>query len=445
MLKMSKHTLTSQFIGDILKKSKTITQQNLHDAKRGLIDFLSSSIAAKDQPEIKRLIDFYKSTGDSKIIGYDTEMSPFHAVRVNAYISHFLDLDDVHSDVRGHPSAVILPGLLAVNDKNISAQRFLEAYIVGVEAMAIIGRNIGSSHYEKGWHATATLGSIGSAFATSYLLGLSANKIENALGIAISQSSGLRSQFGSDVKAFQLACAAASGFEAASLSRELTIKSNPDQLVHFFNLYSDANVEQLNVPEAWAISKPGLWFKQYPCCSANYHAVDALTEIITAHNITADSVQSIELVFPPNGDAALIHTHPLTGKAGMFSVEYVSALLLQRQALDASNFEDTPIDFNTLKVMEKITRTYDETIVPSEDSLPVGRFTIAKVTMNDGKMYNARVDAPMGSPNNPLSDNDLSRKLETYLCESLDADKIIADLNSAATLDNIKTIIGEIQ
>lgn len=442
---MSKLTLTKKFIEDILSKSKTITSQNLHDAKRGLIDFLSSSIAAKNQPEIQQLIDFYDDTGDGQIIGYDARLSPFHAVRVNAYISHFLDLDDVHSDVRGHPSAVILPSLLAVDDNDISMQRFLEAYIIGVETMAVIGRNIGSSHYEKGWHATSTLGSIGSAVATSYLLGFSAEKMENALGIAISQSSGIRSQFGSDVKAFQLASASADGFEAALLSRDLTIKSNPNQLVYFFNLYSDANVKQLDVPESWAISKPGLWFKQYPCCSANYHAIDALSEIIETHNVTSDSVQSIELVFPPNGDAALIHKRPSTGKAGMFSVEYVSALLLQHKTLDVSNFEDRPIDIDTIKIMEKVTRTYDDTITPSDKALPIGRFTIAKMTMTDGNIYEARVDAPIGSPNNPFSDDDLQRKLQTYLAQGLNADKIIADLNNAVTLENIKTIIGEIQ
>lgn len=441
---MPDSNFTREFIDKILAKRHTITDVMIHDAKRGFTDYIASSIAAKKQPRIQQLIDFYEK-GNCEIIGYDASLVPMNAVTVNAYIAHFMDLDDVHSDVRGHPSAVVLPSLLAVNDKTITARQFFEAYIIGIESMAIIGHNIGSAHYERGWHATATLGCIASAVAVSCLLGLSASKIENAVGIAVSQSSGLRSQFGSDVKSFQLAKAAADGFEAAHLSRNLVIESSTDQLKAFFNMYSDTTVDNLNVPNTWAVSEPGLWFKKYPCCSANYHTIDALTNIISEHDISSNSVKSVELIFPPGGDAALIHKHPKTAKEGMFSAEYVTALLLMGKPLVYLNFQDELIDEETLKVMQRVTRTYDNSIRANPDALPIGRFTIAKVVTSDNITYTERTDAPAGSPNNPFSDHELCDKFQSYLSEGQNIDEILTGINQALNLKDIKKIIGVIR
>lgn len=445
-LKMSDLNFTRDFLNKILAKRSSITDEMIHDAKRGFTDYLASSLAAKNQPRIQQLINYYEQ-GGCKIIGYDDSLAPMNAVTVNAYIAHYMDLDDVHSDVRGHPSAVILPALLALNDDSITALHFFEAYIVGIETMAVIGRNIGSAHYEQGWHATATLGSIASAVAVSCLLGLSVDKIENAVGIAVSQSSGLRSQFGSDVKSFQLAKASADGFEAAQLSQKLIIESSDNQLRAFFNMYSDTVVNHLAVPDNWAVSEPGLWFKKYPCCSANFHAIDALTAIISKIGISSngDHVQSVELIFPPGGDAALIHKYPKTAKEGMFSAEYVTALLLTGKSLVYTNFQDEPIDENTIKIMKKVTRTYDKSIKSSNSSLPKGRFTIAKVVTSENVTYTERIDAPAGSPNNPFSDRELINKLQSYLSEEHDADEILTSIYQAPNLIDIKKIIGVIR
>lgn len=78
---------------------------------------------------------------------------------LNGFIAHALDFDDVHSEVRGHPSAVIVPALMASAARGHD-ERLLGAYIVGVEVMARLGESIGSRHYEKGWHNTGTLGAI---------------------------------------------------------------------------------------------------------------------------------------------------------------------------------------------------------------------------------------------------------------------------------------------
>ncbi|WP_431197395.1 MmgE/PrpD family protein, partial [Streptococcus pneumoniae] len=55
-------------------------------------------------------------------------------------------------------------------------------------------------HYELGWHATSTIGAIGTAGACGRLLKLDAASILAAMSIASSMAGGSKKQFGSMVK-----------------------------------------------------------------------------------------------------------------------------------------------------------------------------------------------------------------------------------------------------
>lgn len=141
----------------------------------------------------------------------------------------------------------------------------------------------------------------------------------------------------------------------------------------------------------------------------------------------------------------MIHKYPKTAKEGMFSAEYVTALLLTGKPLVYSNFQDELIDANTIKIMKKVTRTYDKSIKSSNSSLPKGRFTIAKVVTSENVTYTERIDAPAGSPNNPFSDRELINKFQSYLSEEHDADEILTSIYQAPKLIDIKKIIGVIR
>lgn len=439
-------TLTRQLLQDLLYKADDISDREYQAAKRGIIDFTASSLAAKNEPAVKQAVDYYgySETG-VPVTGYDALLRPKDAVLVNSYIAHYLDLDDVHSDIRGHPSAVLLPALFALKDFDVSNRRFYDAYILGVDLMAALGRNIGSVHYEKGFHVSSTLGGIASAFAVSYALGHNIEKTENALGIAVSNAGGLRSQFGSEMKPFQLGMAASGGFEAAMLSHYGIVRSNEDQIEAFLDVYGDFKEETIDVKASFAVTDPGLWFKLYPCCSANYHVIDALQVIIETYDIHDSDVAALELIYPSGGDAALVHQHPKTGKEGMFSPEYVCALLLTGRTLTPEVFSDQEIEPYLEAVMKKITRTYDDSIVPSPDALPKGRFTIVNITTTDGEKLSKRIDAPKGSPKHPLEFKDLINKLEMYANHTEEAEKFVNTLNQNSDLPEMIKMIGEIR
>src|SRR5207253_7732467 len=128
-------------------------------------------------------------------------LSVTDAALVNGTASHALDFDDCSNTLGGHPSVPILPGLFALADAMpVSGRDFLAAYIAGFETETRIARGVNFHHYEKGWHPTATLGTFGSAAASSHLLGLDARRTATALSLAASLASGIKANFGTMTK-----------------------------------------------------------------------------------------------------------------------------------------------------------------------------------------------------------------------------------------------------
>src|SRR5207248_854567 len=83
-----------------------------------------------------------------------------------------------------------------------------------------IGRAVGVDHYQRGFHATGTVGTFGAAAACSRLLGLDAPTIAVALGIAGTQAAGLKSMFGTMGKPLHAGKASVNGLLAEGLSAD---------------------------------------------------------------------------------------------------------------------------------------------------------------------------------------------------------------------------------
>ena len=306
-------------LGGWITDPPPFSERAYEEATRGLIDFFASALAAKNDPAVLKLCTVLEepANGTIPIIGRNKRTSPTQAALLNGFIGHVFDFDDVHEDVRGHPSTVILPALLsALSYGDVAGKKFLEAYIVGIETMAYLGKMIGKSHYEKGWHNTSTLGGISAAAACCYLLSLSEEETAVAIGFAATQASGLRIQFGTEAKPLHAGLAAQAGYQAVAFTKAGLTGSEAvlDGGNGFLSVYGDGPGDNdFMFGNPWRIVSPGLWFKQYPFCSAAHQGADAIQLIVNEHAFTLDDVEQISVVYPPAGDAALVHKSPNNG------------------------------------------------------------------------------------------------------------------------------------
>lgn len=393
-------------------------------AKIGVLDYIASSLMANDEQELKAVKKIYNHQ-DAR-----------DAAILNGVRAHLLDIDDAHSEVRGHPGAVILSALFAAADPNTPGKDFLDAYIIGTEVMARLGETINQEHYLRGFHNTATLGGIASAAALARLFHFNIEETASALGIGATLGSGLRAEFGSTVKALHVGAAAKNGVEAALLT-QAGVRGDRDVLFKKFGFFAvmgfkddehtdESRREVYGKPwkkewgKCWRIESPGLWLKRYPFCSAAMAGCDAAENLRKRHTYTADEIESIEIGFFPGRDTALYATAPKTGEQGRFSIEYIVWLNLMGISCSLERFSPKKLPEDIIKAFEKIHRI---TLEPDAEK----PYTRVRVTRVDGTEDVELVSDPLGSPGNPLSFEDEESKLALAMPGKEDAQKEIIE------------------
>ena len=437
-------SITQQLCEKILSARPAENEAAMREAKRGVLDYLASAFAGRTDAGVAKLLAVIEQEGGKQtvpLIGQQRKANRRQSALLNGFMGHALDYDDVHSDVRGHPSTVILSALLALAaDRGIAGERFLGAYIIGVEVMARLGRTIGTDSYLKGWHNTSLLGGIAATAAGGFLLNLPLEEMANAIGLAATQAGGLRVQFGTETKPLHAGLATQVAVSAIELT-EQDFKGTASALDvenGFLGIYGSHEGRPQTSGllddwgKSWRIADPGLWFKLYPFCSAAYHGADAARELAARHYLI-EEMCSIAIVFPPGGDAALIHRNPKTGEEGRFSIEYVVALALLGQAYGLEQFTHAPISPETIKLMKRMERSYNPSHPPSPIAIPKGRFTIVAITMQDGTVHSQEIATPKGSPGNPLSDVELEMKFRDAVGKTELAEELLALIHSLET------------
>src|SRR5262249_62219935 len=84
----------------------------------------------------------------------------------------------------------------------------------------------------------------------------------------------------------------------------------------------------------------GLSVKKYPCCFATHRAADGVLELVSAHGIRAEDVETVTVTVPVGGRQPLIHERPQTGLEGKFSMPYVMAAAILDRRLVLDSFTD---------------------------------------------------------------------------------------------------------
>lgn len=138
------------------------------------------------------------------------------AALINGATSHALDYDDTHFAHIGHPSVAIFPAVFHLPG---SGADMLWSALIGAEVSVRVGLWLGRSHYQTGFHQTATAGAFGAAAAAGHRLGLTAPQLQAAFGLAATQAAGLKSQFGTMGKPYHAGLAARTGLESALLAQ----------------------------------------------------------------------------------------------------------------------------------------------------------------------------------------------------------------------------------
>jgi 2-methylcitrate dehydratase PrpD len=355
-----------------------IPQDNYTHAKVAFLDWMAVLLAGKDEPLVKKLIDYAKGMGgreQATVIGHAWQTNVIQAALINGSASHALDFDDTMQIFMGHPTVTLYPALVSLAEwQQKSGSDLLTSYIVALQVGATVASCAGVQHYLSGWHGTSTIGRIASAAGCAKLLGLNEQQTTYALGIAATQSSGLKRVFGTMTKPFHAGKAAQVGLEAALLAAEEftcadDILEGPDGF--FQLLQGGVNNEALDfLGKRWVTDK--LAQKYHASCHGTHSPIEAVLDLVEKEKISITDMQSIKTIVTQTSCDVAGKTDPQTGLEGKFSIPYCVANALVTGDTGTEAFTDEKVgDADVRDLMNKISLEVMEDRIGMEATVQV--------------------------------------------------------------------------
>ncbi len=416
-------------------------------SRAAIIDTTAAILAGVREPVTRIVSETVAADGCRPVaaqLGTALRTSPENAALLNGVSGHALDYDDVSASVEGHPSVVLLPAALAGAEMaGASGRDLLCGYAIGVEAMAKLALALGPIHYRAGWHATSTVGTLGAAAAAGRLLRLDQARMAAALGIAASEASGSRQNFGTMTKPFHAGHAARCGVQAARLAGGgMTAGAEAlEGRLGYLTLFSGSREPDApaHFGAPWDLEATGLSVKKYPCCFATHRAADGLLAA-RARGLRPEEVEEISVKVPRGGFDPLIYERATTGLEGKFCLGYTLAAALWDGRLGLDTFTDQMVARPQVqRLAERVRAEEDPAFEVRHNPIEEGHVDL-KVRLRDGSEVTERVEQPLGSPRRPLDADDLRAKYRDCAATVLPAAQVESSLRALERLEALASV-----
>lgn len=415
--------------------------------KLSLMDWCTVALAGIDEPVSAIVREQALADGGSEIchvFGSLQRLPPRAAAMVNGTTSHALDYDDTHFLHVGHTSVVVFAAAMAIAQKQSSTGKaFIEAALIGSEVCCYVGNWLGRSHYDAGFHQTATAGVFGAVAAASRLLSLDATQTRHALGIAATRAAGLTSQFGTMSKPYHAGMAASVGVEAAQLANRGFIANADgiDGTRGFAETHAatqnDSEHPLLLLGKRYVFAD--VQHKLHACCHGLHASIEALEQIKTNNYLTATDINRINIETNPRWLAVCNKPSPFTGLESKFSYRHLASLVFSDYNTAAlSTYSDSVCNDPALARLRDLTEVVSNTQLTDTA-------TRVSVQLGDDSIISAEYDLAHRLPLN-IRQQKLLTKCEALLgkqeCNSLWG--LVSGLETRSTQEFVHSIMSDL-
>jgi 2-methylcitrate dehydratase PrpD len=426
-----------------------ITREALEKVKACLLDSLGCAFFGSTTEWAKIVNEFVRSqegVQEARLWTTDFMGPAANVVLGNGTMIHSFDFDDYHN-AKIHPGAVVVPAVIAAGERlGANGQSILAAMVAGYETMIRVSLATGpSSSRLKGWHLTGTTGTFASAAAAGNLLKLTQDEMASALGMAGTQSAGLWAftADGAMSKRFHAGRSSQSGVIAALLAQGGY--KGPTQILEAEDGgFCKATSDNMNL----SLATEGLGerfftgdvtVKPYACCGSMHSSIDAAQQLVQAHGIKASE---IEKVFVKTANVVKVQCgfdyEPLSVLQAQMSLQYcIAVVLLEGQVLVDQFTEQKISDPRVLELAKRVEIVLDPEIEKAYPEKFAGK---VEIVLTNGKKFEAGVDYPTGSPQNPMSFDHVAEKFESLAGTVMGRSRIDAIIEKVERLEKLANI-----
>jgi 2-methylcitrate dehydratase PrpD len=401
---------------------------------------------------VQAMIEEEGARGVASIFGGGVKTSVAGAVLVNATAGHAFELDDIHKESIVHAGSIATPVVVALAEQLgcHSGQKLLTAMTTGYEIGTRVGNAATMGLFFRGFHPQGASGVFVAAASAGKMLDLNAARMQHALGIVGSQAGGLMAaQEGAMVKRFHSGRAAQSGIYSAYLAkRDFTGITDVLEAGYggYLSSYSNTpNAVRLteDLGQIWETAKVG--YKPHACVTSIHSALDAFAHLLREHQLTPDDVTAVDIGMSPMTYTHCAWEYKAQGvTAAQMNLFYGIAVIgFDGKAFVAQYAEDRLADPRIMDFIKKIHARIDPEI---EAMGPAYRHAArVAVTTRDGRQFKHEILNRRGSPENPLSHDDVVYKFRNVVESCLskyDIDRMIALTERLDTTEDTSELFG---
>lgn len=404
----------------------------VHATRRALLDALGVTLGASGLGEDARPYRAHAltATGPARLVGFTQRTTPSLAALANGALAHALDFGDTFDAGPAHPNAALVPALLALADADpaIDFAAFLTAMAAGSDLACRLSLAPPRAYEEGGWYPPPLVNLIATAAACAKLLGLDADGIRDAMGLALVQGSfpsEIKYDADSPMRGVREGFVARAAVEAALLARAgaFGFAEPLEGKAGFFAVYGGgAPTDALLDGIGQRFLGDQVSFKPWPACRGTHPYIEAALmlrdriDLAQVVRIEAETGPIQEMLIRPQPEKAA-PDQPIQAK---FSIPYTVAAAL----LDG---EVTLATFLPVRIADPETRALAAKVVevrnPEWTRAHAASGSLTSV-MHDGRRIEHRVMQAAGHPDRPIGDSALAAKFvdcAAYAATPMDA------------------------
>lgn len=364
-----------------------------------------------------RVLEQQSAQGQSSVFFQKEQLSASQAAFYNAFVANGADMDDGHMLANGHPGVTVIPPVLALAEwRSLSYQDIAVAITAGYEIYIRLSKAVMPSHLQRGFNGTGTVGSIAAAAAAAKALGLDANGIHVAMGLAATGASGLMelNETGQEMKPINPGNAAYRGVMCALLAEAGVVgpEAPLDGTKGFFGAFADEiHLSAITEGLGTDFQLDTAYIKLYPACRHMHAMIDCAAIIRQKEDFSPTEVEKLTLYTYPMSDKLTgVIRHPRSGAEAKFSLTYATAVAL---ITGGYSLDDLTGEAEKGGEVAELIDRMEIVVDPSLENRGIMlRGARLEAALKNGKVLSSYVEVPKGEKRFPVESADVRRKLD---------------------------------